>query len=74
MSHNERPITETSREVREEYDRMKKRLARLKESVKHTPHRKVPRFSRMEIEALESNIKAMERRHALTPEVPEDFQ
>jgi hypothetical protein len=74
MSPNERPITETSREVQEEYQRMKKRLHRLKESVRNTPHRKVPRFSRMEIESLESNIKAMERRHALTPDVPEDFQ
>jgi hypothetical protein len=74
MSPNERPIIEVSREVQAEYERMKKRLVRLEDSVKHTPHRKVPRFSKMEIESLRSNIKAMERRHPLGPDIPEGFR
>ena len=59
MYHSGQPTTE----LIEEHRRMKRRLSRLRDLSSNTPHRKVPAFSKMEMEVLESNISALERRN-----------
>lgn len=54
---------EASREVREEYEKMQKRLARMSESVIGTPKRKQNWAVQSEIEVLKANMAALARRY-----------
>lgn len=58
-----------SREVREEYDRMQKRINRLKLSLP-TKTGRMKQYVRDEIEAISANIRAFERINGLTPTNP----
>lgn len=63
MSPTKRPTTEAFREVREERDNMRKRLARMEQAVHNTAGRKQPWAVKQEIEVLKANIAALERRY-----------
>lgn len=67
-SHKGRPTTKASRELHEEHARMKRQLDRVLQASGHTQRRKVPHFVRVELEVLEANIAALERKYDFTPD------
>lgn len=63
MYHTEQHTTEPTRELREEYARMQKRMARLTQSVTNTTPKRQPAYLRDEIEMLRANLAALARRY-----------